>query len=58
MFISCVMLQMAQIVLFMTSVALDSPHIYKNPPKKTGTMQQISAGVCMVRMQQGMMIFI
>lgn len=52
MFISCVMLQMAQIVLFMASVALDSLHM------TWGTLQQISAGVCMVRMQQGMMMFI
>lgn len=34
MFISCVMLQMAQIVLFMASVALDSPHEYLKKQNK------------------------
>lgn len=50
------MLQMAQIILFISSVASDSLHITAN--RHRGTMQQISASVCIMKMQQRMTMLI
>lgn len=49
------MLQRGSDDLFIASAALDSPHITSETER--GTMQQISAGVCMVMMQQGVTMF-